>query len=539
MKKVAVTLPVDERQKELIMKSAPEGVYEFDFPDRRGLKAEDLSDYNVIIGNVPPEFLKSCRSLEWLQLDSAGATTYTADGIMPAGVCLTNATGAYGLAISEYMIGALLMLQKKLLLYHDNMKKHSWSDEGLVSSIWGSSTLVVGMGDIGSEFARRMHDLGSHVTGIRKHYAVKPDYVDAMYPMEELPSLLKKADIVAVTLPGTAENERLFDAEMFSLMKETAYFLNVGRGSIVVTDDLMHALNDGVIAGAAVDVTDPEPLPQNSQFWNAENLLVTPHVSGQYHLPETLERIVRIAGENLRLYSEGKPLKNIVDFATGYRKFIPGPAFPRSTDEKPIILASASPRRRELLSRADIPFIIFPAQGEEIINTNDPVEAAQQLSKQKTEEVIDRMESNPVYDGTEFTVLGADTIVFCGDEIMGKPVDRETAFRYLKLIQGNVHSVVTGVTIAKHHFDESVDFNTFYEKTDVTVYPMTDEQIREYISMEESMDKAGAYAIQGRFARFIKGISGDYSNVVGLPVGRVYRELKSMKKNQSTLDKKS
>lgn len=533
MKKVAVTVPVNEKQKRFLLEAAGTGTYEMTFLDRKGLKAEDLADAGVIIGNVPQEFLKECRSLEWLQLDSAGAETYTVPGVMPKGAYLTNASGAYGLAISEYMIGALFALQKKLFRYHDNMKTHSWSDEGHVTSVWGSRTLVVGLGDIGSEFARKMNALGSRVTGIRKHYAVKPDYVDAVYPMDSLPELLKEADIVAVTLPGTKENEKLFDEEMFSNMKSSALFLNVGRGSIVVTDDLMHALNDGIIAGAAIDVVDPEPLPQNSALWDAENILITPHISGQYHLPETLERIVRISAENLRLFAEGKPLKNIVDFETGYRAFIPAPAFPRS-GEKPVILASASPRRREMLSRADIPFIIVPSDGEEVINTSDPAEASEGLSRQKAERVIDKMENNPVYDGTEFTVLGADTVVFCDGEIMGKPKDTGDAFRMLKKIQGGVHSVTTGVTIAEHHFDESVDFNTFHETTKVTVYPMNDDQIREYIATGEPMDKAGAYGIQGMFSRFIRGISGDYSNVVGLPIGRVFKELKTMKRKEKS-----
>ena len=531
MKKVAVTIPLNEKQRNFLKSTGHGSEYDFHFYDRVSMKPEDFEDAQIIIGNVPVPYLKSCMKLEWLQLDSAGAATYTPEGVMPKGVYLTNATGAYGLAISEHMIGSLLALQKKLLVYYDDMKKHAWTDEGHVTSIWGTTTLVVGLGDIGSEFAKKMNALGSRVLGIRKHYAVKPDFVEEVYPMEDLEELLPQADIVAVTLPGSKEVEKLFDSSKFSLMKKTAYFLNVGRGSIVVTDDLMHALNEGVIAGAAIDVVDPEPLVQTSPLWDADNILITPHVSGQYHLPETLERILRIAAENLRLYADGRPLRNIVDFATGYRKFIPVPAFPRSKD-KPVILASASPRRREMLKRADIPFIIIPAQGEEIVSSSDPVEVSEGLSKQKTEEVIDRMENNPVYDGTEFTVLGADTVVFCNGEIMGKPKDEADAFRCLKMIQGNSHSVITGVTIAAHHFDESVDFNVFHEKTDVTVYPMTDAQINDYIATGEPFDKAGSYAIQGTFSKYIQGINGDYSNVVGLPLGRVFRELKLMNKKK-------
>lgn len=536
MKKVAVTIQMDEKQKEMLRGVCREQ-YEYRFLDRETFTEASLSDCNIIIGNVPEKYLRNCRKLEWLQLDSAGANTYTVPGVMPKGAYLTNASGAYGLAISEHMIGTLLMLQKKLDRYYSNMKTHEWRDEGNVQSIWGSNTLVVGLGDIGSEFARKMNMLGSRVVGIRKHYSVKPDYVDEVYPMEHLRELLPKADIVAVTLPGTDENIGLFNSGMFELMKDTAYFLNVGRGSIVVTDDLTHALNDGIIAGAAVDVTYPEPLPQNNELWTAENLIITPHVSGKYHLPETLERILNIAVYNLTAYAEGSTLKNIVDFETGYRKFVDNmPASPFSRmPERPVILASASPRRKELLAKADIPFIIMPAQGKEISDAGDPVKRAEQLSKQKAEEVAKKMTNDPHYKDIEYTVLGADTVVYCDGEIMGKPADDKDAERCLKMIQGNTHSVVTGVTIARHHEDGNIDYDTFSERTEVKVYPMSDEQISEYIATGEPADKAGSYGIQGQFARFIESINGDYSNVVGLPIGHVFKKLKSYR----TLERKS
>ncbi len=126
----------------------------------------------------------------------------------------------------------------------------------------------------------------------------------------------------------------------------------------------------------------------------------------------------------------------------------------------------------------------------------------------------------------DFVVIGADTVVSCWGRIMGKPGDKEEAFDMLWELQGKSHQVYTGVTLAWKYADMPAMFHSFYECTDVTVFPMTEEEIERYIDSGEPMDKAGAYAIQGRFAAYIQGICGDYANVVGLPVGRVYQELK-------------
>lgn len=182
-----------------------------------------------------------------------------------------------------------------------------------------------------------------------------------------------------------------------------------------------------------------------------------------------------------------------------------------------IVLASASPRRKELLEQVGIPFTVEVSSVEEIITKNVPREVVMELSAQKAEAVKKTQREDAV-------VIGADTIVVYGNEeaehILGKPKSKEEAFEMLKLLQGNVHRVYTGVTIC---FGKEV--LSFYECTRVYLYEMTQEQIWDYIETGEPMDKAGAYGIQGRFAAFVKGIEGDYNNVVGLPVGRVYQEL--------------
>ena len=288
--KILVVLPVENRHKELL-RSCAEGA-QMEFIPAKDLTKQLVQDADIIIGNVSPELLRGTGRLKWLQLNSAGTDGYTEDGILPEGALLTNATGAYGLAISEHMIGALLCIMKKLHLYGADQQKHVWGDHGNVTSIYGSRTLVVGFGDIGSEFAVRMNALGSRVTGIRRNQTEKPDYLEALYQMDALAECLRTADIVAACLPGTEETYHIFDRNAFAKMKKGAYFLNVGRGNAVDSYALAEALNSGHLAGASVDVTEPAPLPKEHPLWDAKNLLITPHISGNYHLQETHERII-------------------------------------------------------------------------------------------------------------------------------------------------------------------------------------------------------------------------------------------------------
>ncbi|MDO5426185.1 MAG: Maf family protein [Eubacteriales bacterium] len=185
---------------------------------------------------------------------------------------------------------------------------------------------------------------------------------------------------------------------------------------------------------------------------------------------------------------------------------------------KKIILASASPRRRELLTQAGIPFEVITSQTEEIITKETPGEAVMELALQKARAVAERL-------CTDAIVIGADTVVAIDGKILGKPADEADAKRMLELLSGRTHEVCTGVALLIRE-GERLRETVFFEGTQVEMYPITEEEILSYIATGEPMDKAGAYAIQGRAAIFVKGIKGDYANVVGLPVGRLYQELK-------------
>ena len=314
---VLVTLPVNDRHRALLEAAAPQA--EFLFTKGSDVTGDMAKNAQVIIGNVSAALIQGTEKLAWMQLHSAGTDGYT-KGVLPAGAVLTNASGAYGVAISEHMLGMALTLMKKFPQYLRNQQTARWQDEGPVGGFYGATVLVVGLGDIGLEFAKRCRAMGSRVLGIRRVPRETPEGVDAVHGLEDLNALLPEADVVALCLPSTGATRKLFDADRLACMKRGAVLLNVGRGTAIDQDALCDALESGQIGGAGLDVTDPEPLPADHRLWRMPNLLLTPHVSGGYHFPETLERIVRLSADNLQAFVRGLPLRSIVDFETGYRK---------------------------------------------------------------------------------------------------------------------------------------------------------------------------------------------------------------------------
>ena len=185
------------------------------------------------------------------------------------------------------------------------------------------------------------------------------------------------------------------------------------------------------------------------------------------------------------------------------------------------ILASKSPRRQELLARTGLTFEIIPSEMEEIITKEIPSDVVMELAEQKAKQVFDFLE-----DKSNVTVIGSDTIVVYRDEILGKPADKQEAYDMLSLLADRTHQVYTGVSLIVSK-NGSTSVKTFFEKTDVTFYPIYKEDLRRYVESGDCMDKAGSYGIQGDFSIHIKEIHGDYNNVVGLPIGRLYQELKA------------
>ena len=188
------------------------------------------------------------------------------------------------------------------------------------------------------------------------------------------------------------------------------------------------------------------------------------------------------------------------------------------------VLASGSPRRKELLGGLGFEFEIIPATGEEVITSDVPSEVVKSLSQQKAKEIFHKLFTD---NKDTLVVIGSDTVVSYKEKILGKPTDRQDARRMIESIAGGTHEVYTGVTLCYSENGEAKEF-TFYECTEVRVFPMTDSEIEGYLDTDEPYDKAGAYGIQGIFGKYVKGIDGDYNCVVGLPVARLYQEMKNL-----------
>lgn len=319
MKNILMVMPaaLSNAQKGKIISAAGDNPVSFKTP--KEISQKDVDSVDIIIGNVPIGMLNE-QKLELMQLTSAGADAYVKPGLLRRDTVLCCCTGAYTQTVSEHALAATLALLKKLHVYRDDQAKKLWTDEGTTGTICGSTVLVVGLGDIGKNYARMAKALGAYVIGIKRRASDKLDYVDELYTTEEIDKLLPRADIVMSAMPSTPDTKHFFSIDRFKAMKDSAVFLNVGRGDAVALDVLYEALSEKYVSCAAVDVFEQEPLPESSPLWELPNLLLTPHASGFFHLPVTLDRVIDICADNLKAFLEGKELVNIVDYNTGYKK---------------------------------------------------------------------------------------------------------------------------------------------------------------------------------------------------------------------------
>ena len=318
MKTVLVLMPAEARHREKLEAAGKGCSFEYSTPGE--VTKEQIQRANVILGNPDAGLIGASENLEWLQLESAGTDAYIVPGVLSTKTVLTNATGAYSKAVSEHALALTLMLMKKLYLYRDEQKKACWSDHGTVSSLSDSTVAVVGLGDIGQAYAKLVKAMGATVIGVKRRATDKPECVDELVMTQDLDTVLPRADVIMSVLPNTAATRHIYTAERFDRMKDSALFINCGRGNAVSSEVLYEALKEHKIAAAAMDVAEVEPLPADSPLWGLENLVITPHISGGFHLPWTFERIIDIAAENLSAFLAGKPMRNEVDFATGYKK---------------------------------------------------------------------------------------------------------------------------------------------------------------------------------------------------------------------------
>jgi phosphoglycerate dehydrogenase-like enzyme len=267
-----------------------------------------------------PEFLSRAKNLVWVQSMSAGVERYLAlDEVRKNDkIVLTNGRGVHGPAIADHTLAMLLSLTRHLGDYSQQIDERDPGKEGGHGpvALEGRTMLVVGVGGIGSEIAKRAHGFGMRVIGTRRSAAPLPQYFEKVGLSGDLLSLLPEADVVAIAVPLTPETENLFDAKAFAAMKPGSYLLNIGRGKVVDTGALLSAVSSGKLAGAGLDVTEPEPLPADHPLRKLPNVIITPHVAAVAELTDTRRNV--LLKENLRRFGAGEPLLNVVDKQAGY-----------------------------------------------------------------------------------------------------------------------------------------------------------------------------------------------------------------------------
>ena len=284
--------------------------------------ARDCVQHCEVLYAASPDLLRTApATLKWYCASSAGVDAYCRDESLFANPnCLLSNSNAYGVTIAEHTIMVTLMLLRQMPTVQEWMHRHDWSDEKPpMRSVCGSRITVLGTGDIGTSFARRVKAMGAKtVVGVSRSGRHVDDAYDAMYTTAQLDQVLPETEILAMALPGTAETEGILSRSRIALLPKEAVVVNVGRGTAIDQDALMEALNAGRLAGAALDVVRPEPLPPEHPLWNTKNLLLTPHLSGFMSLGITRDTAVALFCEDFENYIAGRPLKRLVDRRKGY-----------------------------------------------------------------------------------------------------------------------------------------------------------------------------------------------------------------------------
>lgn len=281
---------------------------------------QEAKDAHAIVGFCSEELIKAASQLAWIQIYSAGAERCVSQPLIDSGLTLTNAQRLSGPGIAEHAISLMTSLTRGLDIYFANRghftRPDALADPEAIWEINGRTLLVVGLGGIGTEIAKRAHGLGMKVIATRHSRRSGPDYVSYVGLSNELLTLAKQADVVINATPLTAETKGIFNKEFFKQMPNHAYFISIGRGKSTITEDLIEALHLGELAGAGLDVTDPEPLPEGHKLWTMPRVIITPHVawrSDKYQARRWL--MVR---ENIRRFAQGEELLSVVDPKRGY-----------------------------------------------------------------------------------------------------------------------------------------------------------------------------------------------------------------------------
>ena len=282
-------------------------------------KMREIEDAEVFFGfGLKPEMISKARNLRWIQFSSVGVESILSPELFNSDIVLTNARGATAINISEHVMSLILAFARTLHISMKNQMNNFWENYRNLSvlEISGDTLGIIGLGSIGLQVAKRAHAFDMRILAVDPTQTEKPDYVESLWRMDRLHDMLGQSDFVAICCPLTPQTKGMMGAPEFHAMKSTAILVTIGRGQIINQTALIDALQIKEFAGAGLDVTDPEPLPQDSPLWEMDNVIITPHHAGAS--PKSWARIFNIFCENLRCFAAGKPLTNIVDQARGY-----------------------------------------------------------------------------------------------------------------------------------------------------------------------------------------------------------------------------
>lgn len=276
-------------------------------------------DADIIYG-FAPSIVKTSKNLKWLCVPWAGVDSLMTPGYFANEDCLlTNAAGAYGVSIAEHMIAVSLVMMRRLNEFMEETRAGEWKSPREQMSLKDCRITVLGTGDIGTTFAKRVRAFEpASIIGVCRSGKSSETVYDKVLPVSELDSVLSETDLLAMSLPATAETRGILSRERIAMLPEGAYVVNVGRGSAIDEDALADALESGHLAGAALDVFQTEPLPKDNRLWKIKNLLITPHVAGNMTLPYTRDKNVQMFCEDLKNFTNGAPLHYLVDRKLGY-----------------------------------------------------------------------------------------------------------------------------------------------------------------------------------------------------------------------------
>jgi phosphoglycerate dehydrogenase-like enzyme len=283
------------------------------------------ADADVIVGFNPeicnPKIIDNAKQLRWIASLAAGVELCMAvPGVRSRDLLMTNMRGVDSAAIAEHAVALTMALAHGLDTFAVDTSKGTWSREHggttPMQSLEGKTMLVVGLGGIGTEVAMKAHGLGMKIVATRDNDRNKPDFVSYVGLANEMLTLAKTADVIVNCVPLTPQTTGMYNAAFFAALKPTAYFINVARGASAVTADLTNALNEHRLAGAGLDVVEPEPLPPDNPLWHAPHVIISPHISSRSDLPGESRWILAV--ENLRRYTNGEKMLSVVDLAKGY-----------------------------------------------------------------------------------------------------------------------------------------------------------------------------------------------------------------------------